>query len=705
MLELTVAGPQRKRERKHPYLEGNFAPIRQTLPLTPCSHVGSIPEELAGGQYVRNGGNPVTIEDLGRDAHFFDGDGMLCGVSFARAQNPDGSSKVQPEFVNQHILTDIYLSSLSMPSLRRPILPSIATLVNPLSSLITVGLVILRTVVFVILSFLAGSRQAIRKISVSNTSIFFHDGRALAGCESGPPMRVTLPRLETVGWYNGQQAEGEPRGPQYPRKEVLGGGDGLMGFMKEWTTAHPKIDPVTGELFLFHSTFAPPYVHCSIIPDSRRRSPKSEAPSRLLNAPLPGVKSAKMMHDFGVSPTHTVIMDLPLSLDPLNVAKGRPVVEYDTNKPSRFAVFPRRNPSAARWFETSACCIFHTANTWDTLDSSGQVSEVNLLTCRLTTASVVFAAGNLQPPKATPVKLLEEHAEPAKPEKPISFFDSYDSDDDIDEEGSIVMQPAPASSNSIVSTQFDPTNELDQCRLYYHSFALSSPPTANTITNQFALAAIPFEFPSVRPSVEMSAARYIYGCSTSKNSFGTALGRAVKIDALVKADVHHLIAQGKAHPPRSVTGCVDTRTIGQIVASTDPDDPMKVFRMPPGWFAQEPRFVARKGGEREDDGFLLTYAFDEKQLGETGECGPDARSELWVIDARDMQTLVCRIELPQRVPYGLHGNWFSEEEILSQREVERVRSTADVLGKHQEEMSTLGVIWMGTRRWMERQLA
>lgn len=232
-----VNSRKRKRDHGHPYLSGNFAPVHNVLPLTPCTYTGEIPKEVWGGEYVRNGGNPVTNEDLGRDAHWFDGDGMLSGVAFKRDK-----TGVQPLFVNQYILTDMYISSISSKSLRTPVLPSIATLVNPASSLLAIILRILRTILLVILSHLPGSEQAIKKISVANTGILFHDGRALATCESGPPMRVTLPALETVGWYNGKRAEGEKDG-----EEGSGfGGDGLLSFMKEWTTAHPRVDPRTG---------------------------------------------------------------------------------------------------------------------------------------------------------------------------------------------------------------------------------------------------------------------------------------------------------------------------------------------------------------------------------------------------------------------------------------------------------------------------
>ncbi|OQV03116.1 hypothetical protein CLAIMM_08206 [Cladophialophora immunda] len=390
----------RTKSHSHPYLGGNFAPLQKVQSLVPCVYSGDIPKELVGGEYVRNGGNPVANQDLGRDAHWFDGDGMLSGVAFTRTSNG-----VQPEFVNQYILTDIYLSTISSRHLRVPILPSIATLVNPLTSLYKLIAIVFRSIFLVLLSRLPGSAQAIKKISVANTGVLFHDGRALATCESGPPMRVALPGLETVGWFNGKRAEGEPTG----EGSAGFGGGGLLRFMKEWTTAHPRVDPKTGELVLFHSTFVPPYVHYSIIPATFSPAVPSsplEQPIRLLNAPVPGVTSAKMMHDFGVSSHHTVILDLPLSLDPVNLTKNKPVISYDSTSQSRFGVFPRYFPQQIAWFQTKPCCIFHTANTWDDqvvdkFTGETRTIAVNMLACRLTSASLVFSAGDIPAPQRT----------------------------------------------------------------------------------------------------------------------------------------------------------------------------------------------------------------------------------------------------------------------------------------------------------------
>ncbi|KAL8867679.1 MAG: hypothetical protein Q9174_005506, partial [Haloplaca sp. 1 TL-2023] len=386
---------------RNPWLAGNFTPIEKELISAPCTYTGTIPDEFAGGLYIRNGGNPVANDDLNRDAHWFDGDGMLSGVLFRRSQ----STKIQPEFTNRFVLTDVYLSAKESPRLVKPILPSIATLVNPRESLISVLSSICRTFALVIRSHLPGSQQSIKKIGVANTAIYFHDGRALATCESGPPMRIRLPDLATAGWYNGRTAEGE--GNHTIEKGPVFGGSGPLGWFREWVTAHPKVDPNTKELILYHNTFIPPFVNYSIVPSSHTAAMSDEPgqPTRMLNRPVPGIASAKLMHDFGVSRAYTVIMDLPLSLDPVNLVKTRHVVDYNPKDPSRFGVFPRYRPHDIQWFETNPCCIFHTANTWQTADAN----TVHMLCCRLTSAALIYAAGNIAAPKYdVPAELQEE---------------------------------------------------------------------------------------------------------------------------------------------------------------------------------------------------------------------------------------------------------------------------------------------------------
>ncbi|MFI2458038.1 carotenoid oxygenase family protein [Streptomyces sp. NPDC019539] len=60
-------------------------------------------------------------------------------------------------------------------------------------------------------------------------------------------------------------------------------------------------------------------------------------------------------------------------------------------------------------------------------------------------------------------------------------------------------------------------------------------------------------------------------------------------------------------------------------------------------------FTAAEGGTTEDDGYLLTIVSD---------LTADA-SELLVLDAGDLTT-VAAVELPRRVPAGIHGNWIPD---------------------------------------------
>ncbi|KAF4458562.1 lignostilbene alphabeta-dioxygenase I [Fusarium albosuccineum] len=617
------------------YLSGNFAPIQQTTFLTPCAYTGNIPSELLGGQYVRNGGNPVSHDDLSREAHWFDGDGMLSGVGFRSISPNDG--RIIPEFVNQYILTDLYLSKKTT-SVSSPITPSITTLINPISTLVQIVVAVLRTMLLVVLSHLPGSQQAIKRISVANTAILYHDGRALAICESGPPIRIQLPSLDTVGWYDGNEAEGEYGDSNSQPGGTRFGGTGLTSFMKEWTTRHPKVARKSGEMLLYHNTFLPPYVNYSVIPGSKE---KTRARPKLINRAVAGVSGARMMHDFGSSATHTIIMDLPLTLDPINLLRNRQVVSYDPSKPSRFGVFPRHEPSGVRWFTSPACCIFHTANTWD-ISSGNRVSSVHLLACRMTSATLIYSAGNIAPPTAQRSPLSEKLR--VLQEKPIGTIRQVE--DPCPYENAPVLE---SHSKRNPSEYFMPNatadEDNDQCCLYYYEFDLSMP-NQNSISHQWALSAIPFEFPSVRPDCEMQEAGYVYGCSTSSSCFGAALGRAVKIDVLAKIDA-------------------------TVSAS-------------PNHFAQEPRFVPRSSSSSEDSGYLLFYVFDESQLLASGDCAPSSVSELWILDAQNMRDVVAKVILPQRVPYGLHGTWFSRENIEAQREFKCMRSLKAAQKRKQE---------------------
>ncbi|GAA5998456.1 carotenoid oxygenase family protein [Rhodotorula paludigena] len=612
--------------RQHPFREGNYLPVREERSLEACEYEGELPEELAGGMYVRNGGEPSLGEtqaeaEAGPAYHWFDGDGMLTGVYFARdPSSPPDRPRLIPTFVNKYVLTDVFLASRAL-GIKQPILPSIATLLGSVWTLPLILFAILRAVFLACASFFTS--HPLRHLSVANTSISWHDGRALAACESGPLTWVTLPALDTVGYWSLEGDQGEPG-----LRDV----GGTLGWMKEWTTAHPKRDPHTGELLLFHMTFLPPFLHYSVIPSTHERTEASEKRPprpRILAAPVP-IAAPRMMHDMAASRTHSILLDMPLSLDPRNLVVGKPVIAYDPTQPARFGVLPRHEPDRVRWYEAPACIIFHTAFAFDEYDAASRLAAVNLVACRLNSPRLVYAAGNLDLPAA---QALASGAKEA-------------------------------------------------CELYYYRFPLASSPSDPADlapSHAFPLAAIPFEFPTVPQDRVVGPSKYVYGCSIKHGNFDEALGGAAKIDCLVKVNVDALVRRGVKRAEAGEGGPeqpIDERTVVQVLAeqtarqgdaSTD-DEPLRIFELPPRHFAQESSFVPRAKPRSEDDGFLLTYVFDEHQLDPaSGRPKDDAKSELWVIDAWDMRTVVAKVKLPQRVPYGLHGHWFPHDEVSQQR--------------------------------------
>lgn len=68
----------------------------------------------------------------------------------------------------------------------------------------------------------------------------------------------------------------------------------------------------------------------------------------------------------------------------------------------------------------------------------------------------------------------------------------------------------------------------------------------------------------------------------------------------------------------------------------------------------EPVFVPKQGRDEEDAGWILTVVYD----------ATTDTSELHVLDAEDITApSVAQIRLPQRVPYGFHGNWVPDASV------------------------------------------
>jgi carotenoid cleavage dioxygenase-like enzyme len=505
------------------------------------------------------------------------------------------------------------------------VLPSIGSLISIDSSKTSTIRTLIHSVYIACLS-------KVSRLSVANTAVVFHDGRLLATCESGPPVHVAAPQLETIGFHvfpDGATGEGG-----LGRGKLVVGSEDAYGalpvaakMLEEWTTAHPKRDPVNGDLvFMGYNIFQRPFITYSVV--------AADGSHRVFKRPV-HIPCPKMIHDIPVSRKHTVILDLPLVMDPLAPFKpggSKPMVHFDRSLRSRFGILPRLYTGArdeVRWFEADPCLIFHAANTWDEpmAERPEETAAVCMLACRFNSAKLVHAAAG---------------------------------------------QRAPEVEEAIARESTDG----DAVKLTYLRFSLhpddpSRPATneGSTITHQFVLSAVPFEFPVVPFHRTMQRSRYVYGLSLRSGSFAQALEGA-KPDVIVRLDVERLIAAGHARWADGTLqrdGIVDLRTVQEILASDDAADAIRCYALPPRHFASEPSFIPRADARDECDGYLVFYVFDESQLAPNGDAPDTATSELWILDAADLATLVGRVRLPSRVPYGLHGTWLSPTELARQR--------------------------------------
>ena len=62
----------------------------------------------------------------------------------------------------------------------------------------------------------------------------------------------------------------------------------------------------------------------------------------------------------------------------------------------------------------------------------------------------------------------------------------------------------------------------------------------------------------------------------------------------------------------------------------------------------EPVFVPAGPDAAEDEGWIMAYTFDKST----------EKSDVVILDAQDFTAPpIATIQLPQRVPFGFHGNW------------------------------------------------
>ena len=297
----------------NPYLDRNFAPIREEITTDKLPVIGELPLDLSG-MFVRNGPNPQWTP-IGQ-YHWFDGDGMLHGVQISNGVATYRNRYVQTAgWKKEREAGEALWSGLLEPP----------RMDNP-----------------------HGPRK-----NTANTALVWHAGQMLALNESGKPHAIKLPELETIGEYT------------------------YNGKLISAFTAHPKVDPVTGEMIFFgYSVFTPPYLQYSVV----------SAQGELLRTVPIDLSIGVMMHDFAITENYTIFMDLPLTFSAERSQRGEPVMMFERDRPSRFGILPRHGDNSnIRWFESPPCYVFHTLNAYEDGD------EVVLIACRMSSTTVLIS--------------------------------------------------------------------------------------------------------------------------------------------------------------------------------------------------------------------------------------------------------------------------------------------------------------------------
>lgn len=168
---------------------------------------------------------------------------------------------------------------------------------------------------------------------VANTNIVWHAGKLLALEEGHHPFAMDPRTLESRG---------------YDRE------------FKGKVTAHPKIDPVTGEMIWFA-------YNVGQMPFSKGVSyGVTGADGSLIRRQDFEAPFSCMVHDFMVTQNHVLFPILPLTGSLERAMTGKPPFAWEPERGSWVGVMRRdADVSTIRWFNTEACYVFHPLNSWE----------------------------------------------------------------------------------------------------------------------------------------------------------------------------------------------------------------------------------------------------------------------------------------------------------------------------------------------------
>ncbi|MEJ2866335.1 carotenoid oxygenase family protein [Actinomycetospora sp. OC33-EN08] len=159
----------------------------------------------------------------------------------------------------------------------------------------------------------------------ANTHLVPQAGRLLALVEQGLPYEVDA-ELNTLG-------------PQ-----------DFDGRLTTAMCAHPKTDPVTGEMHFHGYSPFPPYLTYH----------RLSATGELVESRPIDVDRPTMMHDLAVTDRHAIFLDLPMTFAWRRMVVSGMPFGWEERYGARLGVMSLEDPTApVRWFEIDPCYVFH----------------------------------------------------------------------------------------------------------------------------------------------------------------------------------------------------------------------------------------------------------------------------------------------------------------------------------------------------------
>jgi carotenoid cleavage dioxygenase len=174
------------------------------------------------------------------------------------------------------------------------------------------------------------------KEGLANTALVWHAGRLLTMEEGHPPYEIDPQSLDSIGTWT------------------------FRGKLHTAMTAHPKVDPKTGELLFFAYMATGPFSSDVMV---HKVSPDGILTESIL---LPTPYSS-MVHDFVITENYIVIPVMPITGSLERAMEGGPPFAWEPEKGMHIGVLPRHGGTAedVRWLEMDVAFAFHFMNAFD----------------------------------------------------------------------------------------------------------------------------------------------------------------------------------------------------------------------------------------------------------------------------------------------------------------------------------------------------